>query len=378
MKNLSIRNILVPIDFSKMSIEAIETAKRLGQRFSATIHLAHVHYWQYQADFVGPVLSSGFLPESFQEDRNRQLAEQLKSIAKRAGFSPQQTHVRTGAAPFHEICKLAQEIPADLIVTPTHGHTGLKHVLLGSTAERVVQHSPCPVFVVRQRKRKSEARRVFAADSILVPVDFSRCSREGLQYAIGFANEFGAKLILLHVTYLGYIYSSEGTALYNIPALQEAARKNAERQMRQLVRSVSFGRAKFETAFTDGSPALDICAFARDHNVDLIITSTHGLTGIEHVLIGSIAEKVARHAPCSVLVVPSHPKVRIANLAKASGRKTRTLPGSPRRIRPVADQRQPRKSPRDKAFTRKDRKLAAHAFPERRKTNKFRESHFRR
>lgn len=379
MKKNIIRNILVPIDFSKMSIEAIETAKRLGQRFGAAIHLAHVHHCQYPADFVGPVLSSGFLPESFQEDRNRQLAEQLKSVAKRAGLSPQeQTHLRTGAAPFHEICKLAQEIPADLIVTPTHGHSGLKHVLLGSTAERVVQHSPCPVFVVRQRKRKSEAGRVFTADSILVPVDFSSCSREGLQYAIGFANEFGAKLILLHVTYLGYIYSSEGTAIYNIPALQEAARKNAEREMRQLVRSVSFGRAKFETAFTDGSPALDICAFAKDHDVDLIITSTHGLTGFQHVLIGSIAEKVVRHAPCSVLVVPSHPKVRMANLAKAGARKTRTLPGSPRRIRAAANQRQPRKSPRDKAFTRKDRKLTVHAFPERRKTNKFRESHFRR
>ena len=51
------------------------------------------------------------------------------------------------------------------------------------------------------------------------------------------------ELILLHVRYLGYIYSAEGTALYNIPALQEAVRKNAERQMRQLVRSVSFGQA---------------------------------------------------------------------------------------------------------------------------------------
>ena len=158
-----------------------------------------------------------------------------------------------------------------------------------------------------------------------MPVDFSSCSREGLQYAIGFANEFGAKIILLHATYLGYIYSAEGTDLYDIPSLQEAARKNAERQMRQLVRTVNFGGVKFGTAFTEGSPALDICAFAKDHDVDLIITSTHGLTGFEHVLIGSNAEKVVRHAPCSVLVVPSHPKIRTANLAKSGGRKTRTL-----------------------------------------------------
>jgi len=64
-----------------------------------------------------------------------------------------------------------------------------------------------------------------------------------------------------------------------------------------------------------GSPVIDICASAKDHDVDLVITSTHGLTGFKHVLIGSIAEQVVRHAPCSVLVVPSHPHIRAANVA---------------------------------------------------------------
>ena len=65
----------------------------------------------------------------------------------------------------------------------------------------------------------------FRIKTILVPVDFSSCSREGLRYAIAFANEFGAKIILLHATYLGYVYSSEGTAIYDIPGLQKAAGK---------------------------------------------------------------------------------------------------------------------------------------------------------
>jgi nucleotide-binding universal stress UspA family protein len=325
MKKLSIRNILVPVDFSKMSLQAIETAKRLTQRFGATIHLAHVHHWQYPADFTGPMISSGFLPASFEEHRNKQLAEELKTVASKAGLSSRdQTHLRTGASAFHEICTLAQEIPADLVVMPTHGYAGLKHVFLGSTAERVVQHSPCPVFVVGQRKRRSKTRRVFTADTILVPVDFSDCSREGLRYAIGFANEFGARIILLHATYLGYIYSSEGTAIYDVRALQEAARKSAERQMRKLVRTVKFGRAKFKTILTDNSPVLDTCSFAKDHDVDLIITSTHGWTGFTHALIGSVAERVVRHAPCSVLVVPSHPQTRIANLGEAGAHTRRT------------------------------------------------------
>jgi nucleotide-binding universal stress UspA family protein len=320
MKKLSIQNIVVPVDFSKVSIQAIKTASWLAGRFAASVHLAHVRQFDYAGDFVAPappIVPFSFMP--YERDGERSVANELNAFAREYGVSSAICHLFSDAPPFDQICRLAQKIPADLIVMPTHGYTGLKHVFLGSTAERVVQHSPCPVLVVRPGKAKSETGRTPTPHTILVPVDFSGCSRGGLRYAIGFANEFGARIILLHATYLGYIYSSEGTALYDIPALQKAARKNAERQMRQLVRSVNFGGAKFETAFTDGSPVLDICAFAKDHNVDLIIISTHGLTGLEHILIGSIAEHVVRRTHCSVLVVPSHPQTRMANLAKARG-----------------------------------------------------------
>lgn len=364
MKKLSIQNIVVPIDFSKMSVQTIQIARRLALRFGASIHVANVRHFNYAADFVTP--APPVVPFSFMPDQNgeQSVLEELQSMARECAVSAS-CHVLTGGPPFDEICRLAQTIPADLIVMPTHGRTGLKHVFLGSTAERIVQHSSCPVLVTRGKALQSNNGSRFRIKTILVPVDFSSCSREGLRYAIAFANEFVAKIILVHATYLGYIYSSEGTAVYDIPGLQRAARKTAGRKMRELVRSVNFGDTKYETVFTEGSPVLDICAFAKDHDVDLIITSTHGLTGFRHVLIGSIAEQVVRHAPCSVLVVPSHPQIRAANLAKSSVAKA----GTP------ANQQQLRKSPRGKALTRKDRKLASHAFPERRKTNKFRESH---
>ncbi len=187
---------------------------------------------------------------------------------------PGVVHLREGAPVFRQICRLAQEIPADLIVMPTHGYTGFRHVFLGSTAERVVQHSPCPVFVVRPRKRKSETGRTFTPQTILVPVDFSNSSREGLRYAIRFANEFGGRIILLHATYLGYVYSSEATAIYDIPALQKAARKNAERQMRELVRTANFGAVKFETDLYErlaSARYLRLCKGSRcrsDHYID--------------------------------------------------------------------------------------------------------------
>jgi nucleotide-binding universal stress UspA family protein len=321
MKRQSIRNILVPIDFSKLSMHAIKTAKWLAQRFAASIHLAHVRQFDYAAGFSAP--APPMVPFSFtmyEQEGEKRVVNELNALAREYGISSASCRVLGGGPAFDEICRIAQEIPADLIVMPTHGRTGLKHVFLGSTAERIVQHSPSPVLVTRGSALQSKDGSRFRINRILVPVDFSGCSREGLQYAVGFASEFGAKIILVHATYLGYIYSSEGTALYDIPALQEAARKNAERRMRTLVRTAKFGRSKFETVFTDGSPVSDICDLAKNRDVDLIVTSTHGLTGLQHVLIGSVAEQIVRRAPCAVLVVPSHPKIRMANLAETHGR----------------------------------------------------------
>jgi nucleotide-binding universal stress UspA family protein len=350
MKTLSIQNIVVPIDFSKMSVQTIQIAKKLARRFGASIHLAHVRHLNYAADLMAP--ASLIVPFSFvtyEQDGERTALKELKKVASECGVSSAICDVLSGAPPFDEICRLGQTIPADLIVMPTHGRTGLKHVFLGSTAERIVQHSSCPVLVTRGNALHANNGSPFRIKTILVPVDFSNCSREGLRYAIAFANEFGAKIILLHATYLGYVYSSEGTAIYDIPGLQKAARKTAQRKMRELVRSVNFGAVKFETAFTDGSPFIDICAFAKNHEVELIITSTHGFTGFAHVLIGSIAEQVVRHAPCSVLVVPSHPHVRAANLAKSAGATTNRL----------ATRQRLQKSRKGTTLTRNHRKLAA-------------------
>jgi nucleotide-binding universal stress UspA family protein len=336
---LNIQNIIVPIDFSKMSVQAIQIAKQLARRFGASIHLAHVRQSNYTADFVAPAFMT------YEQEGEQTALKELKEVASECGVSSANCEVLGGAPPFDEICRLSQTVPADLVVMPTHGRTGLKHVFLGSTAERIVQHSSCPVLVARGSALQANNGSRFRIKTILVPVDFSNCSREGLRHAIAFANEFGAKIILLHATYLGYVYSCEGTAIYDIPGLQKAARQTAERKMRELVRSLDFGAVKFETAFTDGSPVIDICTFAKDHDVDLIITSTHGFTGFTHVLIGSIAERVVRHAPCSVLVVPSHPHVRAANLGKSGCAKADTR---------VA-KAQPQQSSRGKALVKSDR-----------------------
>ena len=365
MKKLNIKNILVPIDFSRMSIQAIELAKAFAKRFGATVHLAHAHEFFYPAGFAGP--ASPILPYpvlTYDSESEKRAGRELIEIAKRSGLSSTTTHVLCGSPPFEEICRLARNLPTDLIVMPTHGRTGLKHVVLGSTAERIVQHSPCPVLVVRDQKRQSKnGSRI--SKTILVPVDFSHCSLAGLKYAIGFADKVGAKLILLHV--VAYHYVTNGWVTYELTEATRTAEKEAEQQMKKFLSDVKFGGVRFETAIVNGNSVDKICDYAREHEVDLIVTSTHGRTGFNHVLIGSVAENVVRRAPCSVVAVPSFPRARTTEVIR--GHAT-----FPRETTRPASTKVPRSLIEREKLTRKRPKLTAHPFPERRKMNRFRET----
>ena len=122
MKTLSIQNIVVPIDFSKMSVQAIQIARQLARRFGASIHLAHVRHFNYAADFVAPappIVPFSFMP--YEQDGEQTALKELKKVASECGVSSATCDVLSGAPPFDEICRLAQTIPADLVVMPTHG-----------------------------------------------------------------------------------------------------------------------------------------------------------------------------------------------------------------------------------------------------------------
>jgi len=327
VKKLKIRNILVPIDFSKMSIQVIEPAKWLAERFGASLHLIHIHESDYSASLMVP--ASPFSVTPYEQEAKESVGRELNALAHKYGVPAARCHLISGAPAFNEICGLAGEIRADLIVMPTHGRTGLEHMFLGSTAERTVRHSPSPVLVMREPSdRLSEHKAGYK--KILVPVDFSGCSREGLQYAIRFARRFGAKLVVLHVVSLPYSYSSELYGVYQPHLLAGEVRKGATRQMQKFLQTIDLGGVKLQTAITMGSTVPEICSFAAKKNVNLIITSTHGLSGLKHVSTGSVAEQVVRHASCPVLVVPSHPKIRLAKLPKRGRPKTRART-SPRR-----------------------------------------------
>ena len=361
MKKSAIQTILVPVDFSELSTAAIATAKDLKSCFGASIHLAHVHEFPYAPPLPGPVPAS---ITAYRDDAALHRKRRLRDLAKRNGLPPDNSHFLIGAPPFRELCELAREISADLIVMKTHGKTGLARFFGGSTAERVVQHAPCPVLVARKAGRVSGNGK-FSIETILVPVDFSQPSFQALEYAIEFAGRVAARLLVYHAVSLGDAFTADGYAMYDLSALERAAREDAEEQMQKFVALAKFGRVAYETVVTTAAPIAGICALAEERDVSLVITPTHGRTGVKHLLMGSVAELVVRQAGRSVLVVPTHPDARLTSLTKLSGPAARPAPPARKRRAPVERG----------TLTKKKRKLLANTFPERRRTNRFRESH---
>jgi len=139
------KHILCPIDFSACSRTALTTASTLAASSNATLMVAHV--WELSPYATTGLMSGGDAIEALLGDAERLLAEWAASV-KRDHGAPQTTLVR--GVPWAEIVQLLEANRAyDLVVMGTHGRTGLKHVLVGSVAERVVRHAPCAVLVVR-------------------------------------------------------------------------------------------------------------------------------------------------------------------------------------------------------------------------------------
>ncbi len=141
----------------------------------------------------------------------------------------------------------------------------------------------------------------FCIQRILVPVDFSECSRKALRYAIPFATQFGASLTLLYVTQINYAAGEFG--MVDTPLMEGQVREAAEKAMAKLLHEEIGNTVPASQQTRIGRPASEIAEAAKELDADLIIISTHGHTGLKHMFLGSVTENVVRIAPCPVLVV---------------------------------------------------------------------------
>jgi universal stress protein A len=145
--------------------------------------------------------------------------------------------------------------------------------------------------------------------SILVPTDFSECGNYALSWAASLARTFKASIICVHVIEpivptVGYSGMSEPLPIADI---SEQLEDSAERELPKLAECEECAGLDVEELIVHGEAASEIVQVAKDRDVDLIVVSSHGRTGLGRILFGSTAEAVVRHAPCPVLVVKPEP-----------------------------------------------------------------------
>ncbi len=140
----------------------------------------------------------------------------------------------------------------------------------------------------------------FNIKKILIPIDFSEHSKNALKYAIPFARQFNAEIILIYVVEPTVYPADLSFGQFGVPEVENELSKKGEEELSKLIDEEIKSSVKARKIVSVGKPFVEIIHAAREE-ADLIILSTHGHTGVEHILFGSTAEKVVRKAPCPVL-----------------------------------------------------------------------------
>jgi nucleotide-binding universal stress UspA family protein len=305
---LQIKKILLPTDFSRCANQALAQALYLAEQYKAELHMLHATVLLDD----DPNHPDHHFPNKEEiHQRMQKLAKDrmlANLAAQRVGDLKIKQVQRRGISVAPIILEYAREQDLDLIVMGTHGRRGLGHLFLGSVAEEVVRLAHCPVLTIRERK---EERPVDQVKRILVPVDFSEHSRQALVYAKTLADFYGAHLQLVHVVedakYPAF-YMAERFSYFDVaPAVATTAHK----ELIKFFQEAPGPEVIAEMHVLEGRAAPDLVKFAEQHASDLIVIATHGLTGLEHVVLGSVTEKVVRRAPCPVLTVKTFGKALI-------------------------------------------------------------------
>jgi nucleotide-binding universal stress UspA family protein len=295
---MSHQHIAVTTDFSAESRLAFPRAAAVARRFGAELELVHLAQMPLILSAPWPEVGPYMPVESTVAEVERRLEELRASEPAFAGLKTA-TRVVRGEA-IEALREHLASAGADLVVVASHGHSGLKKLLLGSFAERLLRVSPAPVLVSRTTEPASGD---FSPRRILVPYDFSPCSRAALSLARDWARAFGARARLVFV--------AEATAsLYDYASNMQGSfaeylgkvRTEALSRLGRLIREEWSG-IEAEGVALSGDPVAEILREAQEGAADLIVLGTHSRSGLERFFLGSVTQKLAQRSPVSVLAV---------------------------------------------------------------------------
>ena len=300
--NVGLKSVLVAFDFSETSRKPLRHAIAVARHYGAKFYLAHV------VSHVGSTIAGPAALKLAVEKTERD-AQQLEQELVKSGALTGLAYeflVREGNV-WEQLELVIREKQVDLVVVGTHARGGLGKLLLGSVAEQIFRHAGCFVATVGPGSYedsltdKTEAVRPF-----LFATDFGAASLHGLPYAVSFANQFGAKLVLLHVLPAapipeGFHWSKTG----GLDQMRDEARMDSQRRLEELVLQSAPLAIQPEFKIKFGIPGEQILLASHALKADLIIL---GLNRSAHVdtqahLPWDIAYKVVCGAHCPVLTI---------------------------------------------------------------------------
>ncbi len=287
------REILVATDFSDTAESGVDWAAKVAFDHGAKLRLVH--------GLLLPSPTTHFVATSpvFSEELQRAALERLDQAGERARMWGVEvnTDLRLGL-PSQVILEAADEYAADLVVIGTRGLSGIRHLLLGSTAERVVQRARCPVLTVHSGD--IDQHRLIRR--IIIPTDFSLSAERGLACALALLGERRgeAEVCILNVYHLPFEYTAYGAIPTSVHYLDDV-KGQADEELEELAIPLREQGLNITTKSVEGYPPEQIVTTAEEFDADLIAMGTRGRSGVAHLLLGSTAERVVQYAKCPVL-----------------------------------------------------------------------------
>ncbi len=293
MKQPPIKQIVMATDFSGCAEQALEYAVLLGRACPAAVDILHV------VEVPPDLHPDDVLAERYFDRCRKQAEKPLDELVQRLVSMGVTARWRQRfGIPSRQISLAAEEVGADLVTLGAHGRTGLADILLGSTAQRVVQGAPCPVLTVHAAPPRPYAPS--PVRHILASVDFSFCSLDAQDYAALLTAQFG---VLLTVLYVMEPVVSEPEGDMRALTLTRDQREQAAARLADLCHELRGQGIAVETAIGGGSTAQAILAEANQRGCDLVVMGTRGRRGLTSLIGGSVAEGVLRQAAVPVLTV---------------------------------------------------------------------------
>ena len=299
---IDLHRILCPVDFSEPSLRALRHASAFAGWYEAALTALYVNP-TLPIEARGDLGTFAVGSTAVLEERSTAVMQELRGFVKRAASDQTvDIELEEEARIADAIVARATSLPADLIVMGTHGRTGIKRLLVGSVAERVLRTAPCPVMVVPPHDVVPTETVSFR--HIVCAIDFSDSSLAALRWAVSLAQETDAHLWLLHTIEVPpELRASAVVTDTEVDELHASARAEAMNRLRSLIPPRAAGFCSIETATATGEAAHAILRFAAEHRADLIVMGAQGHGAIDRLIFGSKTRDVVGGAACPVLTV---------------------------------------------------------------------------